>query len=136
MLTNYLWARLGREKFIRGMAITLPALFMFYEGTNLITGSWVYTVSWHWIVLGWMPLVLTFVGCHRRRSVVAKVAKAEYEARNINTRYALRGLRVMLIIIMFPLMLASLVRLLAEITKLREANISVRTYAKELLLMS
>ena len=135
MLTNYLWARLGREKFIRGLAITLPALFMFYEGTNLITGSWVYTVPWYWISLGWMPLVLTFVGCHRRRSVVGKVVEAEKKAHNVSTRYALQGLRVMLIIIMFPLMLASLVRLLTDLAKLREADISVRAYAKDLLLM-
>ncbi len=136
LLTNYLWSTLGNERFLKGMMFTLPSLFVFYEASNLVTGSWVYTVSFHWVILGWMPLVLTFVGCHRRRTMVAKVAEAERRAKEKSMkRYALYGLRVAIIAVMFPLLIASLIRLLAELTEMREANISVRQYVKAMLLM-
>ncbi len=136
LLTNYLWSTLGSDRFVKGMVFTLPSLCVFYEGSNLVTGSWVYTVPFYWVALGWMPLVLTFVGCHRRRTMVAKVAEAERRAKEKSMkRYALYGLRVVVIVIMFPLLIMSLVRLVVEFSKLRQANIGVRQYVKALLLM-
>ncbi len=137
LLANYLWTKLGSERFIKGLSVTLPALFTFYEGSNLLTGSWVYTIPFYWVALGWMPLVLTFVGCHRRRAIVEKVADLERRTEEKSAkRYALYGLRIMIIVVMFPLLVTSLARLLVEFSKLRRANIGVRQYVKALLLMS
>ncbi len=137
MLTNLLWEKLGKEKFIKGLAVSLPILFAFYEGTNLITGSWVYTVPFYWVSLGWIPLVLTFVGCHRRRKVVKKIDDAIDEHKeNFALCSFLKGLRVSAVIVMFPLLLASLVKLISDLPKLRDSDISVKSYLKASLLMS
>lgn len=134
MLTNYLWTRIGREKFTKGLVATLPFLFAFYEGSNIITGSWVYTVPFYWVALGWMPLVMTFVGCHRRKKVVQKIEMLM--ARYPQYEVSLKVLRAIIIVVMFPLLLVSLVKLFRDFKVLRQENISTRTYIKEILLMS
>lgn len=133
MLTNYLWTRLGREKFTKGLIATLPLLFSFYEGSNIITGSWVYTVPFYWVTLGWIPLVMAFVGCHRRKKVVQKIDVL------INRKpqwvVPLKGLRLLIVLVMFPLLIVSLVTLARDFRVLRNENISTKAYLKELLMM-
>jgi len=133
MLTNYLWTRVGKEKFMKGLIATLPFLFAFYEGSNIITGSWVYTVPFYWVALGWMPLVMTFVGCHRRKKVVQKIDSlmVQYPQYGVS----LKVLRALIIVVMFPLLFVSLLKLVKDFRVLRDEHISTRAYVKELLLM-
>ena len=57
LFINCLWKWIGKERFMRGMAATYMPLFIFYEGSNILTGSWVYTVPFHIVLLGWLPLI-------------------------------------------------------------------------------
>lgn len=69
LVINSLWDRFG-GKWWRAIIFTTLPLLLFYESSNLITQSWLYNVSFGWVVLGWTPLVLVFAGCRRRRRVV------------------------------------------------------------------
>jgi len=134
MLVNYTWNKLGQEKFVQGLAITTPLLFLFYEATNLITNSWVYTTPTWAIMLGWTPLVLTFAGCHRRRDLKRGIEEEEEKARQKNKTVVANLLfvsRILITVIMFPLLVVSLLRIFVELK-----NGEGRTeYAKFLLMV-
>lgn len=131
----WVWERIGNETFVKGVSITVVALFCLYEGLNLLTGSWVYTVPFYFVVLGWTPLILAFVGCHRRRRVIFKVERlmVKFEGDGL-WRYSMRGLlgftRILLVAVMFPLWVFPLMNFFANLPKnariLREADVSVR----------
>lgn len=140
MLANFLWEKLGKSKFWLEMVVTYCPLLVFYEGANSITGSWVYMVSPSIVLAGWFPLVLTFAGCHRRRRVVWKVEEWirqcqgqgiwEFAARNI-----LRVVKVLLIVVMFPLLFTSLARLVIYYSELKKRENGVRNYLRQELMM-
>lgn len=134
MAIQYCWNKLGNEKFIRGLLITTPLLFAFYEGSNLITHSWVYTTPSWAILLGWTPLVLTFAGCHRRRVLKGKIEEEEEKARNkqkVVVANLLYFANILTTIVMFPLLLVSLIRVFPEL-KRGEGRLE---YAKYLLMI-
>lgn len=140
VLVNCLWSWVGKEKFWQGMAVTLVPLFAWYEGTNLITHSWVYTTPFWAVGLGWVPLIWTFAGCNRRRRVVFKIEawKAKFQGDKFSHGLVFCSLsivRVLLTVAMFPLLLAVLVRLCFEFPALIRRDISVRTYFKYLVAM-
>ena len=135
LIANYLWTKLGREKFLKGMVLTLPILSVFYEGSNLITQSWVYTVPFYCVALGWIPLVLAFVGCHRRRKVVKKLDSLIASCSNRNVVYGLSALRIIAVIVMFPLLLASLVKLIQHWPEIRKDATVLWDYSKAIVLM-
>ncbi|KKN79342.1 hypothetical protein LCGC14_0341240 [marine sediment metagenome] len=133
LLLNCLWAWVGKERFIKGMAVTLFPLFALYEGSNLLTNSWVYTTSLHVVVLGWTPLIVVFAGCHRRRKVVFKMDAWV----RVNQHHILcpvvKVARVLVVIIMFPLLLISIYKIISDITQLN--GIPVKEYFKEYLMI-
>jgi hypothetical protein len=140
MLINCLWTWVGKEKFWRGMAITLVPLFAFYEGTNLIAGSWVYHAPLWSIAIGWIPLVWVFAGCNRRRRVVHKIEewKQGYTKQTLahqTMRFILTSARVLLIIAMFPLLIAIFARLLIDLQFIIRRKVNVWNYTKCLLAM-
>lgn len=140
LLINCLWNWVGKERFWKGMAVTLISLFAWYEGTNLITHSWVYTTPFWAVGLGWIPLIWTFAGCNRRRRVVFKIEawKANFHEDKLshNLVYCLLSVtRVLLTIAMFPLMLAVLFRLAVGMPMLIRRDINIWTYTKALLVM-
>lgn len=133
MAIQYCWNKSGNEKFIKGLLITTPLLFTFYEGSNLITHSWVYnTPSWA-IVLGWTPLVLTFAGCHRRRVLKRKIEAEEEKARSkqkVVVANLLYIANILTTLVMFPLLLVTLARVFTDL-KRGEGRLE---YAKYLLM--
>lgn len=140
LLLNTMWNLLGKDKFWQGMAVTLVPLFAFYEGTNLLTQSWVYTTPFHAVALGWMPLVWTFAGCNRRRRVVFKIEawKLNFTEQKLSHQLiygVLTFARVVLTIAMFPLLIAIIIRLCVETPMLIKRDINVWTYTKTLLVM-
>ena len=136
LLLNTLWHLLGKEKFWRGMAVTLVPLFAFYEGTNLLTQSWVYTTPFYAVALGWIPLTWTFAGCNRRRRVVFKIEEWKLKFKEDKLIYnGLTMIRVLLTIAMFPLMIAIIIRLCVELPLLIKRNSNVWEYTKTLLAM-
>lgn len=136
LLINCLWNWLGKEKFMRGMVMTLIPLFAFYEGTNILTNSWVYHTPFWAVGLGWMPLVLVFAGCNRRRKVVFKIERLRllYQGNNL-VRGALTIARVALIVVMFPLLISVIVRLCIELPMLIKRDVPIWAYTKYLLVM-
>lgn len=136
LLLNALWRWLGKERFWRGMAITLPILFSYYEGSNLITHSWVYTTPFYAVILGWVPLIWTFVGCNRRRRVVFKMDawRLQYRSNRLIWGVLTTG-RVFVTIAMFPLLVMALVRLAIDLRMLLKHKINVWAYARCLLAM-
>lgn len=140
LLINCLWNWLGKEKFWKGMAVTLIPLFVWYEGTNLLTNSWVYTVPFRFVVLGWIPLIWTFAGCNRRRRVVFKIEqwRNEFQEQSFEHQIIwglLTTTRVILTVAMFPLLLTVLVRVCADLPMLVKQKIPVWSYTKHLLAM-
>jgi len=139
-LVNCLWKWLGKEKFIRGMAMTLFPLFAFYEGTNLLTNSWVYSTPFWAVGLGWMPLIWVFAGCNRRRKVVFKIERLRLSYQEDSLVHELmRGVlttaRVVLIVVMFPLLVSVLIRLCIELPVLIKRDVPIWAYTKCLLVM-
>ena len=140
LLINCLWNWLGKEKFIRGMAMTLFPLFTFYEGTNLLTNSWVYTAPSWAVITGWIPLVWIFAGCNRRRRVVHKIERLRMSFQDNSLAHeVIRGTlttaRVLLIVVMFPLLIAVIIRLCVELPTLIKRDINLWAYTKYLLVM-
>ncbi len=140
LLINCLWNWFGKEKFIRGMAMTLFPLFAFYEGTNILTNSWVYHTPFWVVGLGWMPLVMVFAGCNRRRKVVFKIERLRMLYQDDSLVHGLiRGTltiaRVALIVVMFPLLLAVIIRLCVELPILIKRDVNLWSYTKHLLVM-
>ena len=146
MLLNFLWVyaqllnrKVGKERLLICMAMILPPVFLLYEGLNLITNSWIYTVPKVWVVLGWFPLTLTFVACNRRRKVVFKIEywMRKYYEKTLShslTRGSLGVLRIVLIVIMFPLLFSYIAEVLADARKSKNLpNILYGLY--QLLLM-
>lgn len=134
MATNYLWDKLGKNKFMLGLTLTTPLLFTFYEGTNLLTSSWTYTVPIWTVMLGWTPLVLVFTGCHRRRDIKRRIEE-KIEIAKQSQQFAIEKVwfitRLLVIIVMFPLLLVSLFRIFTEL-KNGESKLK---YAKVLLMV-
>ena len=135
LFLNYLWQRLGEEGVLRGAVVTLPILFVFYEGSNLITGSWVYTAPFYSVVLGWIPLGYVFAGCNHRREVVFKVDSWIRQCENQTYRLGLQALRMILIVVMFPLLFVSIGKVIKDLFTLKQGNLSVRSYMREYLMM-
>jgi hypothetical protein len=140
MLINCLWSWVGKEKFWKGMVVTLVPLFAWYEGTNLISHSWVYTTSFWAVGLGWVPLIWTFAGCNRRRRVVHKIEEWKMKFQEDKFSHSLiycslSIARVLLTVAMFPLLLAVLARLCFELPMLIKRDISVWVYFKYLVAM-
>lgn len=140
LLVNCLWQWVGKERFIRGMMATMLPLFAFYEGTNLLTGSWIYTTSFYVVAPGWIPLVWTFAGCNRRRRVVFKIEawKLRYQEDKLSHYmiYQLLNMaRVILTIAMFPLLFTMLIRVGIALPRLIKQDMSILAYTKYLLVM-
>ena len=135
LLINCIWQWIGKEVFTRGLLVTLIPLFAFYEGTNLIAGSWVYTVPFHVVALGWIPLILVFAGCNRRRRVVfkLKMLKEQYSGNQAIT-VCLNVLLGLTTVVMFPLLIMSIIKMLHELPKLREAHFTHREYMEYLMI--
>ena len=135
LFLNCLWEWVGKDKLIRGALVTIPTLFFWYEGTNLLTNSWVYTTPSYVVALGWIPLGYVFFGCDHRREVVFKmdglIRQCEYKP----YRLGLQTLRSLLIVIMFPLLLVSIAKIIRDLFILQKANISVKEYALEYLMI-
>lgn len=134
LLINCLWSWLGKEKFLRGMASTVVPLLAFYEGSNIITGSWVYTVHFAVVALGWIPLIWVFAGCNRRRRVVYKVEEiiGLYSGecwQHVLIRYTLKTVRYVLVVIMFPLLLVTIGQIVTTIPKYRHNWSGLKEYA-------
>lgn len=128
LLLNCLWDWLGKDRFIRSMMVSIVPLFIFYEGSNLITGSWIYTAPFYVVVLGWIPLGWVFAGCNKRRRVVYKVEMWKQSCPIPILRYGLQGLKATLIVIMFPLMVVALVKLLLNMVDLIKTHASYDDY--------
>ncbi len=131
LFLNCLWQWVGGDKVIRGAMVTLPILFSFYEGSNLITGSWVYTTPFYVVALGWIPLGYVFTGCNHRREVVFKMDAWIKQNENRYSQLGLRIIRFILIVVMFPLLLVSIGKIIRDICTLRRANISLKSYTRE-----
>ena len=141
LFINCLWKWAGKEKFLQGMAVTILPLFALYEGTNLITGSWVYNTPFWAVGLGWIPLIWVFSGCNRRRRVVHKIellAKGIYGNSPLEkvARCSLVALRFTLIVVMFPLLLVNIVRILAPVPQMIKDKTDVKSYLKVMILPS
>ncbi len=136
LLANYLWERIGEEKFIKGLSVTLIPLFAFYEGSNILTGSWVYTVPFYAVLAGWTPLVLTFTGCRRRRKVVFKIEawRLQYQKSPILVTI-FQALKVAVIVVMFPLLLVSIFKVITQLSVLEKREISLSSCVREVLMM-
>lgn len=132
---DYLWRVVGKNKFIRGTIVTIPTLFMWYEGSNLLTYSWVYTVPSYVVVLGWIPLVFVFSGCDHRRDVVFKmdiwISQCDYKP----YRLGLQILRLSLVVLMFPLIIGSIAKFVSNLFVLKKVNISLKEYVLEYLMI-
>lgn len=135
LFLNCLWEWIGKERVIRGAVVTLPILFSFYEGTNLWTGSWVYTAPFYVVVLGWIPLGYVFAGCRHRRDVVFKMDGWIRQMENEYAKVGLRVVRVLLVIVMFPLLFVSIGKVIRDLLAIRRANISLKSYAREYLML-
>lgn len=133
MLINCLWDWFGKEKFIRSMVVTFIPLFCFYEGTNLITGSWVYHAPLIAIVSGWIPLVWTFAGCNKRRKVVHKVESLKTHRvgfRNRTIDFGLSFIKCILVVIMFPLLFVVVAKWVINIGELVKNKATATDYTE------
>ncbi len=140
MLTNYMWDKIGKNKFLIGMSEAYIPLIVFYEGANFITGSWVYTVPNYIVIIGWIPLILTFTACNRRRRTTHKIEAWRQQIQgNGYWQYALRGslsaVKYTLIVIMFPLLFSIIVKVIMRYTELSKVDGGVLTYIKNEVLM-
>jgi hypothetical protein len=133
LLINYLWESIGQNKFGKGLAVTLFPMFLFYEGYNLYTGSWVYTTPIFVVGLGWIPLILVFAGCNRRRKVVFKLEQWMIKTENRLVFKTLSVCRYLIIIVMFPLLFTRLAKLLISIKELRSMGFKLGDYAEYLM---
>lgn len=138
LLINVLWNWIGKEKFWRGISVTLIPLFAYYEGTNLAFGSWTYTVSMAQVAVGWLPLIIVFAGCNRRRKVVYKLDM--WSLGCDRTRlfgnvyyYGLQSLKVLTTIIMFPLLITNTVKMLAHLKEFRDMDYTAKEYFEYLM---
>jgi len=141
LLVNYLWKWVGRDKIWRSIMVTTLPLFAFYEGSNLITHSWVYTVNFYWVVLGWMPLVLVSAGCNRRRRVVWKIDAWVRQCR-MEPLWGFKVLattliivRCLLTVVMFPLLISYLTDYVLRHRVMREDDVHLGLYLREMLIM-
>jgi len=133
LLLNCLWGWFGKEQFLRSMAVSILPMFFFYEGSNLITGSWIYTVPFYVVALGWIPLGWTFAGCNRRRKVIFKIETWKQSITGLSMwdktmRLGLQMIKIILIVVMFPLMLVALVKIFANMYSLVKAKSSFSVY--------
>lgn len=139
LLLNCLWDWFGKERFLQSMAVSILPLFVFYEGSNLITGSWIYTVPFHIVVLGWIPLGWTFAGCNRRRKVIFKIEQWKQQfvggGIKIPIRVILESVKLILIVVMFPLMLVAMVKIIGNITSLIKERASLSDYKNYMKVM-
>lgn len=119
---NILWNQVSRAKFVRGTLITTPALFLWYEGTNLVTNSWVYTVPLWVVVMGWIPLVYVFAGCDHRRDVVFKIEQWIQNCNDSRVKISLQVLRIAVMILMFPLLLVSITQFLRRLVEKKPSS--------------
>jgi len=138
LLVNCLWQWAGKEKFIRSMAVTLMPLFAFYEGTNLMAGSWVYTTPFYAVVLGWIPLIWVFSGCNRRRKVIHKMEylMTQYNGCGFREAFVFNTLRItryLLIVVMFPLLFTRVCKLIVTFGHLRKRGWGAREYIDYLM---
>jgi SNF family Na+-dependent transporter len=136
MLVNYLWGKWGKRKLWLEMIVTYCPLLVFYEGANILTRSWVYTVPYYVVLAGWIPLILTFTGCNRRRRVVFKIESwiQKHQGQPVIV-VCLNILRVLLIVVMFPLLLSALVRLLVYYSELKKTDNGIASYLKREIMM-
>lgn len=137
MLLNCLWDWFGKDKFIRSMAVSVLPLFIFYEGANIITQSWIYMTPFYVVAVGWLPLGWTFAGCNKRRRVVFKIEsiKLNYQQTNVIhmlIRASLDIVRWLLIIVMFPLLLVMVAKTISDMAILLKGKSSVSTYKQYL----
>ena len=130
---NFLWSWVAKGRFIRGSLITIPVLFAFYEGTNLLTDSWVYTTPFWVIALGWIPLVYVFAACDHRREVVNKVDIWVKQCQYQPYKFGLQAFRVLLVVVMFPLLLVSITKAIRGYYK--NPSVSITKYAIDYVLM-
>lgn len=135
LFLNSLWRWVDKGSILRGSIITISSLFVWYEGTNLLTDSWVYTVPFYTVVLGWIPLGFVFAGCDHRREVVFKMDSWIRHCSNEYYRYGLQALRMFLVVVMFPLLLVSIGKIIRDMFSLRRANVSFKDYALEYLML-
>lgn len=140
LLVNCLWKWIGKDHLWRGLAVTIVPLFILYEGTNLLTGSWVYTAPIHSVILGWLPLGLVFAGCNRRRRVKHKIEMWMQMYPDTSpcpalVRGTLCAIKYGLMIIMFPLILISIFRLLINLRQMIKANATTGEYVEYAKLM-
>lgn len=129
MLLNCLWDWFGQDKFLRSMAVSIIPLFIFYEGTNFITHSWIYTSPFSVVVAGWIPLGWTFAGCNKRRRVVFKVESLVIEYKdNYLVSNCLNIVKWLLIIIMFPLLLVAVAKVMVDVVIMLREKSSIVAY--------
>lgn len=133
MFVNFVWEWIGKDKFIRSMPLTLLSLFAFYECTNLYTGSWVYNVPFYVVALGWMPLIIVFAGCTRRRKVVFKLEQWMLKTENRVVFHALSVCRYLIIIVMFPLLVSKTVKLIMNFKRLKAMECKFSDYIEYLM---
>jgi hypothetical protein len=133
LLLNCLWDWFGKEKFLRSMAVSILPLFIFYEGSNLITGSWVYNVPFYVVLLGWIPLGWVFAGCNKRRRVIFKIESMKLESVGFKSKLFNNGLIILkdiLIVVMFPLLLMLIIKWVTNLGMVLKDRLSVREYTK------
>jgi len=140
LFVHCLWEWVGKDKIWRCILVTILPLFAFYEGSNLITHSWVYTVDFYIVALGWMPLVLVAAGCNRRRRVVHKIDAMIIKLdRSVSWQNGLVvGLvfvRAIMTIVMFPLLFSYLSEYIMRYAQMRKHSIGAGSYLREMLLM-
>ena len=133
LLINYIWENVGKNKFGKGMMVTLFPMFLFYEGHNIYTGSWVYTTPFYVVALGWIPLILVFAGCNRRRKVVFKLEQWMLKTENRLVFKTLSVCRYLIIVVMFPLLFTRIVKLITRIKELRSIGFKLGDYAEYLM---
>lgn len=133
VLINYTWNTIGKGRWLSGGIITMILVGSFYELSNLYTGSWIYTAPAWLVGIGWIPLTYVFAGCHRRREVQDKIREKEEDTEKARKEFfksCYVTLRIFLTVVMFPLLIASLLRVF-EMQKGRRLE-----YAKYLLEMA
>lgn len=134
LLINCLWDWFGKGNVLKGLCVSLLPLLVFYEGTNLLSGSWIYHVHFAWVAVGWVPLVFTFAGCNKRRRVVWKVEqwRSNYAQRQGLLPQTIAGLlyslKHILVVVMFPLLLVVLVKLLGNVSYLLQGRAALPEY--------
>lgn len=133
LLVNIFWTWIGKGKFLRATIATTLLLFVFYEASNLYTGSWVYTVPFGWVIVGWTPLIFAFAGCNRRRKVVFKLEQWMLKTENRYVFHMLSICRYLIIIIMFPLLFTRIIKTVAHIGKLRAMEAKISDYIEYLM---